>query len=486
MFKERARTLRGSHTLLDLLCAGTAFGLAFVLRRAHDALPLLSDIPATPWRWRDVYGTDYALLLGVSAAAWTWGLRNARGYLVPHRGTLLRLLLLHVRGLAWAVLATSAAVFTVKLATVSRLFFGYYFVVGALLLLAKDLFMRGFVRRLSASSQFRRHALLVAAGQPASWFGQALHDAADAGYEAVGVVWSGDGDRPDRVGSLPVLGDLAALDEVLIAHPVDEVFVVGGAHELATLAPVVQTLTERGRVVSMVSTLEGGPHGVRGRVTEFEGIPMLSWGPMPKDEVGATAKRIADVAIATGALLVFAPVMAVVAALLKVVDPGPVLFAQQRLGVGGETFRLFKFRSMRVDAEEALRRDPALYKRYVDNDFKLPEDEDPRISPLGRFLRKSSLDELPQLVNVLRGEMSMVGPRPIVPAEIEHYRPYTALFLSVRPGITGLWQVSGRSDVRYPERAFMDLDYIGNNSVLTDMSILVRTVPAVLARKGAH
>lgn len=486
MFKERASTLRGSHTLLDALCIGVAFTLAFLLRGSHSDLPLLSRIPATPWRWQDIYGTDYALLLAVSSVAWTYGLRNSRGYLVPHRGTLLRLILLHVRGLAWAVLAASAAVFTVKLATVSRLFFGYYFGAGMILLFGKDLFMRSFVRRLSATALFTRHALVIGCGKPASWFGQALADAVDAGYKPVGVVWSELGDHPKDIGSLRVLGDLSQLEQVLIDHPVDEVFVVGGAHQLASLAPIIQQLTERGRVVSMVSTLQGGGHGVRGRVTEFEGIPMLSWGPMPKDEVGATAKRAMDVVVAATALMMFAPVMAVVAVALKLMDPGPVLFAQQRLGVGGEMFRLFKFRSMRVDAEAALRADPVLYKRYIDNDFKLPESDDPRISPLGQFLRKSSLDELPQLMNVLRGEMSMVGPRPIVPDEIAHYRPYSELFLSVRPGITGLWQVSGRSDVRYPERAFMDLDYIGNNSVLQDIAILAKTVPAVLARKGAH
>ncbi|MCO4761335.1 MAG: sugar transferase [Myxococcales bacterium] len=486
MFMERRRTLRGSHTLLDVLCIGAAFALAFVLRQFHMEIPLLKQIPATSWRWQDVYGTDYALLFAVSAAAWTYGLRNRRGYLVPHRGTLMQLIFLHFRGLAWAVLATSAAVFTVKLATVSRLYFGYFFSVGCILLLGKDLFMRSFIRRLSATPLFSRHALVIASGKPASWFGQALHDASDAGYTAVGVIWSGEGEPPEDIGSLPVLGGISDLDSVLIAHPVDEVFVVGGAHQLASLAPVVQRLTERGRVVSMVSTLQGGGHGVRGRVTEFEGIPMLSWGPMPKDEVGATVKRAMDVTVAALALVLFAPAMAIVTVLLKSIDPGPVLFAQHRLGVGGEHFLLYKFRSMRVDAEEALRRDPVLYQRYVDNDFKLPESEDPRISPLGRFLRKSSLDELPQLINVLRGDMSMVGPRPIVPDEIAHYRPYSELFLSVRPGITGLWQVSGRSDVRYPERAFMDLDYIGNNSVLQDIIILVKTVPAVLARKGAH
>tara|TARA_B100001094_G_C17963735_1_gene686764 strand:+ start:55 stop:678 length:624 start_codon:yes stop_codon:yes gene_type:complete len=207
---------------------------------------------------------------------------------------------------------------------------------------------------------------------------------------------------------------------------------------------------------------------------------------MPKDELGDTVKRASDVITASIALLVFTPVMLCVAAILKASDPGPVLFSQDRLGLGGATFKLHKFRSMRVDAEEVLKQDQALYERYVDNDFKLPEHEDPRISTIGRLLRKTSLDELPQLVNVLRGEMSMVGPRPIVPKEVDHYRPYVDLFLSVRPGVTGLWQVSGRSNVRYPERAFMDLDYIGNHSFQTDLSILLRTLPAVLIRRGAH
>jgi lipopolysaccharide/colanic/teichoic acid biosynthesis glycosyltransferase len=141
---------------------------------------------------------------------------------------------------------------------------------------------------------------------------------------------------------------------------------------------------------------------------------------------------------------------------------------------------------MRADAEEVLRNTPRMYRRYVENDFKLPERDDPRISALGRFLRRTSLDELPQLWNVLRGDMTLVGPRPIVPEEIEKYQPYGDLFLSVRPGLTGHWQVSGRSDVQYPERAFMDIDYICSRGMLSDFSIMLRTVPAVLRRKGAY
>ena len=186
------------------------------------------------------------------------------------------------------------------------------------------------------------------------------------------------------------------------------------------------------------------------------------------------------------ALFVLMPVFLTIAGLLKLFDPGPVFFAQDRLGVGGHRFRLYKFRSMRVNAEAILKSNSELYQKYVANDYKLPDKEDPRVTRLGRFLRRTSLDELPQLWNVLQGHMSLVGPRPIVPTEIEAYEPYADLLLSTRPGITGIWQISGRSVMRYPDRAFLDLDYVGNHSISSDISIIARTVPAVLRRRGAH
>jgi lipopolysaccharide/colanic/teichoic acid biosynthesis glycosyltransferase len=139
-----------------------------------------------------------------------------------------------------------------------------------------------------------------------------------------------------------------------------------------------------------------------------------------------------------------------------------------------------------MDSERLLKSDPELYRRYVENDYKLPENEDPRITRLGRLLRKSSLDELPQLWNVLRGDMSLVGPRPIVPNEVLEFGAHASTLLSVRPGITGYWQVNGRSNIHYPERAFMDLDYAGENSIASDLMTLIRTIPAVIARKGSH
>lgn len=200
--------------------------------------------------------------------------------------------------------------------------------------------------------------------------------------------------------------------------------------------------------------------------------------------VGRAAKRSVDVAVAVTGLVVLGPVLAVLALVVRVSSQGPALFGHRRVGRGGRTFRCWKFRSMYIDAEDRLKRDPQMWARYVANDFKLDCDEDPRVSPLGRFLRKTSLDELPQLVNVLVGQMSLVGPRPVVVPELESYGAHAAAYLAVRPGITGPWQVSGRNDIRYPERAELDADYVAGWSLWGDISILVRTVPAVLRRVG--
>jgi lipopolysaccharide/colanic/teichoic acid biosynthesis glycosyltransferase len=196
-------------------------------------------------------------------------------------------------------------------------------------------------------------------------------------------------------------------------------------------------------------------------------------------------RRILDLGGSVVLLAVLAPLMAAVAGLVWACLGRPVIFAQQRVGRDGRLFRLYKFRSMVANAEEVLRASPAIYQRYVAANFKLPEEEDPRITRLGRLLRRTSLDELPQLWNVLRGDMSLVGPRPIVPEEIAEYGDYGRLLQRVKPGLTGLWQVSGRCTIPYPERARMDLRYVGERSLALDLQLLLRTLPAVISRRGA-
>ena len=199
------------------------------------------------------------------------------------------------------------------------------------------------------------------------------------------------------------------------------------------------------------------------------------------------AKRALDIIGAGVGLLLLAPFFLIVALMVRA-DGGPAFFAHQRVGRGGKLFGCLKFRSMVIDSqarlETLLASDPTARAEW-EATRKLKND--PRITPIGRFLRSTSLDELPQLINVLRGEMSLVGPRPVQEAEIDRYYGASAAhYMAVRPGITGLWQVSGRSETSYESRVALDVSYVSRPSLLADLSILLRTPVAVLSRRGAH
>jgi len=182
-------------------------------------------------------------------------------------------------------------------------------------------------------------------------------------------------------------------------------------------------------------------------------------------------------------LALLSPLLLFVALLVSFTSPGPILYRRRVVGLGGSEFDALKFRTMVVDADQRLRNDEGLQERY-DVNWKLRDD--PRLTPVGSFLRRTSLDELPQLFNVLAGQMSLVGPRMIAPDEATKYGPYLARRLDVKPGITGLWQVSGRNELDYDQRVKLDLEYIENWSLLLDLSILARTIPAVLSMRGAY
>jgi exopolysaccharide production protein ExoY len=202
--------------------------------------------------------------------------------------------------------------------------------------------------------------------------------------------------------------------------------------------------------------------------------------------VGGTAKRALDVVIATLALIALSPLFVFVAILLRLTDPGPIFYGHKRVGLGGKSFRCLKFRTMCTDAEDVLQRllasDPAVAEEW-NATRKLRHD--PRISRVGRVLRAYSVDELPQLINVIRGDMSLVGPRPVVTSELTRYGNAAVHYLSARPGITGLWQVSGRSDTTYRARVSLDAHYVTGWSLAGDIAILLKTIPAVIGARGS-
>jgi exopolysaccharide biosynthesis polyprenyl glycosylphosphotransferase len=195
------------------------------------------------------------------------------------------------------------------------------------------------------------------------------------------------------------------------------------------------------------------------------------------------AKRAVDTVVSLAALIVLAPLMVTVAILIKVTSPGPVFFAQDRVGMNQRRFRIYKFRSMCIDAEEKKKELAHLNEIADGPAFKMKND--PRITKIGRFIRKTSIDELPQLFNVLHGEMSLVGPRPPLPDEVKKYEWLFRKRLSVKPGITCVWQISGRSNITFERWMEMDNEYIENWSIWLDIKILFKTVPAVLLGRGA-
>jgi exopolysaccharide production protein ExoY len=203
--------------------------------------------------------------------------------------------------------------------------------------------------------------------------------------------------------------------------------------------------------------------------------------------LGGIAKRVFDISMATTAILMLAPLMIGVAVLVRLSSSGPVLYGHTRIGFGGKSFRCWKFRTMVTHGDivlaNHLRDNPEARAEWHDTQ-KLRQD--PRVTPLGNVLRKLSIDELPQLFNILSGEMSIVGPRPIVTDEVRRYGPSLGHYLRARPGLTGLWQISGRSDLGYRRRVLMDRCYASRWSLLADVGIILRTIPAVLRSSGSY
>lgn len=222
-------------------------------------------------------------------------------------------------------------------------------------------------------------------------------------------------------------------------------------------------------------------------VSEHEVLLIASELSSGSSQPGGRATRVLDMAVASAMLALLMPVMVITAICVAIFSPGPILFGQWRVGLNGQKFKCYKFRSMRIDAEEhlasLLAAKPELREEWKANQ-KLSTD--PRITPIGAFLRQSSIDELPQLFNVLRGEMSLVGPRPILESEVWRYGRYITHYLRLKPGLTGVWQISGRNDTSYRRRIAADVLYSRRKSLGLDLQILLATIPAVLKAHGAR
>ena len=334
------------------------------------------------------------------------------------------------------------------------------------------------------SIAFVQNSIIVGAGSVGQLVGRKLLQHPEYGINPVGFVDDHPEERTHQ-DRLSVLGDTAQLPELVRQFDVERVIVAFNSGPYDSTLSAVRDLADQGVQVDIVPRLYEVV-GAETTVHAVEGLPLLSVPPPGLSWSKRGLKRALDLVVASAALLVLGPLFGLVALLIRFDSHGPAFFRQPRIGENGRTFRIWKFRTMTADADERKadyahlnihdgpNGDPRMFKIH----------DDPRVTRLGRFLRRCSIDELPQLFNVIRGDMSIVGPRPLIPDEHQYVTDWAERRLALRPGMTGLWQVLGRNGIGFDEMVRLDYVYVNTWSLWNDLRLMARTVPAVFGANG--
>ncbi len=430
--------------------------------------------------WRQIFprvGVDPLVLPVIYAGAWITLLLLLGLYRLRARWSLrVEFLDIARAGLILAV-GTFSLLVVLKLPSVSRLFLLTLFPAQVVATMALRLAMRAVFRIARSRGMNVRYILIVGTGDSAEAFSRRIEVHRELGLRVLGhVEWQAGREGRVPVVRRPILGRVEDLEPILHENVVDEVAICLPPDAWALVEPITRLCEEEGKIVR-IPLIEWNMTLPGAREEEFDGIPILSLVYGPDRVLGLIGKRIIDATAAALALVILSPALAVVALWIFREDGRPILFRQPRVGLNGRIFNVVKFRTMVRDAEARL--DELLDKNEIQGHaFKLSAD--PRMTPTGRWLRRTSLDELPQLWNVLKGEMSIVGPRPPLPREVAGYDLWHRRRLSMKPGITGLWQVSARQEEEFDRWVEMDLEYIDRWSLLLDLKIMLRTIPAML------
>jgi exopolysaccharide biosynthesis polyprenyl glycosylphosphotransferase len=475
MFSRHDRIIGALYLVADALLALGSFWLAHWVR-AHLVTP------------RPLYPAFYYLwIVPVTIGIWA-GVGLALGIYREIREEELRR--------AWAdpikvgFVSTTllfALVFAFRLEYISRLLLGFYAAIDLVLMVLLRLVTRRLSEPLRRTFGGFRHFLLVGSAPQALEIARTLEANERRGLRLLGfarVQPGGELEAQVKAASLrrsyPVY-DLSQLPELLRRHVIDEVVFAVSKDELEKLEETFLRCEEEGVKARLL--LSFFPHVLSKVYLErLRDMPLLTFSTTPENEDLLLLKRVGDFVMALVLLLVLSPLLLVLALLIKLTSKGPILYRQARCGLGGRKFTLHKFRSMQPDAD--LRREELEALNELDGPvFKIRSD--PRCTPVGRFMRKFSLDELPQLVNILKGEMSFVGPRPPLPEEVEKYESWQRRRLRMPPGLTCLWALEGRSQLSFRRWMELDLQYIDNWSFALDWKILLKTIPVVLFGRGA-
>ncbi len=398
-------------------------------------------------------------------------------------------------GLGMLLLLTGAFLAKVEYFTERRLVLvlSWVFLLVSLAIV-RVIILRPRIVAIMGQANLRPRVLVVGIGEAAQHFVREVRENRSPAFEIVGLVEDDAGAQGTLIDGVRVIGTTDDLGELVARERIEEIFL---AKSGLPQEDAIELLSKcmRSRVPVKLVSDSFRLMASEATIRMIDGVPTLTVRESPMKGPALFLKRLLDVAAAFLCIVLLSPIFLFIALGIRLTSKGPVFFRQNRVGQGGREFTFYKFRTMRVDTDERLHREYArnfINGKGIDRDgradgqpvFKLTND--PRVTPVGRMLRKTSLDELPQLLNIVRGEMSLVGPRPPIAYEIQHYKEWHRRRLEAKPGLTGLWQVSGRSSVPFNEMVLMDLYYIDNWSLWSDFKILLRTIPVIVSGKGAY
>ena len=468
MIRRHATAFRLLLAVIDATTAIAVLAIAGVLRFGSQG-PFDPLFPGLP----DPTGPLVVYAFGWLLALWSQGLYRPRARLRMRT---------EIVDVLRATLAFAAGVlsllFLFKLPDVSRAVLLVVFPVLAFSAFAERLVLRLILTSLRQRGRNTRFVLVVGVGQRAQAFADLVEMHQTLGLRVIGHLDPGS-DEPVSV-TRPVIGLLADIETVMHTTVVDEVAICLPLSEWAKTDEIARLCEEEGKIVRIpMFVLE---HTLAtGRVEEFAGIPIYSLVSGPDRIAAMLGKRALDVVGALAGVILTGPLAVWIAISIRRDSPGPILFRQRRVGLHGRTFDVVKFRTM-VDGAEDRLDELQEHNEIRGHAFKITDD--PRITPVGRWLRRTSLDELPQLWNVLAGQMSLVGPRPPLPSEVAGYDIWHRRRLSMKPGMTGLWQVRARNEQDFDRWVETDLEYIDRWSLWLDLRIMLQTIPAVVGRSG--
>jgi len=472
MLKQRARLVACLMGLFEMILVAVAFQVALRLRATYFMTP-----------WGPLVGPDrYPPMIYAALPLWV-GLFYLFGlYQSQRTQSYLHEIVRVISASLIGMLLIIAGVFIGKAAFVSRLLIVLFGLMAMTFLVIERMLLRAMARYARSHGRNSRQIIIVGTGRRAREVADRIEQNKHWGLQLVGYIQPHPHMTLTHLARIPVLGGMADLPRLLTSRVVDEIIFAVSRKDLEHMEEIFLLCESQG-ICTRVAVNFFPQMIAKVRLDEFHGVPLLTFSTTSHNEFALMAKRVFDFSVSFAVLVFFSPFWMGLMVLLWAISGRPIFFRQVRVGRNGRHFVLYKFRSMRADAEQ-IKKELAHLNQMEGPAFKIKED--PRITPLGRFLRRTSLDEIPQLYNVLCGEMSLVGPRPPLPEEVAQYDAPCRRRLSVKPGMTGLWQVYGRNAItNFKKWVELDLHYIDHWSFFLDLKICFRTLLIVLLGKGA-